>query len=152
VFNYSNFHFISSYQISSHAIPSLTLIPSHPISPNYIIIAIAEGFLSLSIVASNDINENILLALNREGHEITTFGIGTVRIRKLHIHTFTDTVFFGQSILLNSILIYLNRISLLLQSIKTYLPLPTLFCIILLSSQLYSILCQSSYCSSILFQ
>ena len=29
------------------------------------------------IVASNDINEDVLLALNREGHEIDTFGIGT---------------------------------------------------------------------------
>ena len=35
-------------------------------------------------MASNDINEEVLLALNREGHEITTFGIGTVSRDKLH--------------------------------------------------------------------
>lgn len=34
-------------------------------------------FSSYSIVASNDINEEVLLALNREGHEIDVFGIGT---------------------------------------------------------------------------
>ena len=31
----------------------------------------------LNIVASNDINEDALLALNKAGHEIDTFGIGT---------------------------------------------------------------------------
>ena len=31
----------------------------------------------LAIVASNDINEDVLISLNREGHEIDTFGIGT---------------------------------------------------------------------------
>jgi nicotinate phosphoribosyltransferase len=36
-----------------------------------------ESFKTLAIVASNDINEEVLLALNREGHEITSFGIGT---------------------------------------------------------------------------
>jgi nicotinate phosphoribosyltransferase len=36
-----------------------------------------EIFSSLNIVASNDINEDYILALNREGHEIDTFGIGT---------------------------------------------------------------------------
>jgi nicotinate phosphoribosyltransferase len=36
-----------------------------------------EAFQHLQIVASNDINESVLLSLNREGHEITTFGIGT---------------------------------------------------------------------------
>jgi nicotinate phosphoribosyltransferase len=36
------------------------------------------NFLTLmNIVASNDINEGVLLSLNREGHEIDTFGIGT---------------------------------------------------------------------------
>ena len=50
-----------------------------------------EGFQSLSIVASNDINENILLALNREGHEITTFGIGTVSTLQTRTHTHTHT-------------------------------------------------------------
>lgn len=34
-------------------------------------------FHSMVIVASNDINEDVLLALNREGHEIDVFGIGT---------------------------------------------------------------------------
>ena len=46
----------------------------------YLINPPAAGFSTLSIVASNDINEEVLLALNREGHEINTFGIGTVRI------------------------------------------------------------------------
>jgi len=36
-----------------------------------------ELFGKLQIVASNDINEDVLLSLNREGHEIDTFGIGT---------------------------------------------------------------------------
>lgn len=36
-----------------------------------------ELFSKLNIVASNDINEDVLLSLNREGHEIDTFGIGT---------------------------------------------------------------------------
>ena len=48
----------------------------------YLINPPAAGFSTLSIVASNDINEEVLLALNREGHEINTFGIGTVRISK----------------------------------------------------------------------
>ncbi|MBX9694651.1 MAG: nicotinate phosphoribosyltransferase [Cyanobacteria bacterium] len=34
-------------------------------------------FHSMVIVASNDINEDVLLAINREGHEIDVFGIGT---------------------------------------------------------------------------
>jgi len=34
-------------------------------------------FLDLDIVASNDINENILHSLNKQGHAITIFGIGT---------------------------------------------------------------------------
>mmetsp|Transcript_9119 Transcript_9119/g.14038 ORF Transcript_9119/g.14038 Transcript_9119/m.14038 type:complete len:567 (+) Transcript_9119:115-1815(+) len=34
-------------------------------------------FRDLDIVASNDINEDILHALNKEGHAITLFGIGT---------------------------------------------------------------------------
>lgn len=34
-------------------------------------------FSKCSIVASNDINEDVLLSLNREGHEIDVFGIGT---------------------------------------------------------------------------
>jgi nicotinate phosphoribosyltransferase len=36
-----------------------------------------SDFAKLMIVASNDINEDVLLALNREGHEIDIFGIGT---------------------------------------------------------------------------
>ena len=34
-------------------------------------------FTGLTIVASNDINEETLLALNQQGHEVDTFGIGT---------------------------------------------------------------------------
>lgn len=34
-------------------------------------------FYDLDIVASNDINENILHSLNKQGHAITMFGIGT---------------------------------------------------------------------------
>lgn len=34
-------------------------------------------FNGLTIVASNDINEETLLALNQQGHEVDTFGIGT---------------------------------------------------------------------------
>lgn len=34
-------------------------------------------FSNCSIVASNDINEDVLIALNREGHEIDVFGVGT---------------------------------------------------------------------------
>jgi nicotinate phosphoribosyltransferase len=34
-------------------------------------------FTKLSIVASNDINEDVLISLNREGHAIDVFGIGT---------------------------------------------------------------------------
>ena len=34
-------------------------------------------FASLDIVASNDINEEVLHALNKQGHAITVFGIGT---------------------------------------------------------------------------
>ena len=36
-----------------------------------------EWFENLSIVASNDINEDILHSLNLQGHSINTFGIGT---------------------------------------------------------------------------
>ncbi len=36
-----------------------------------------EVFGKCLIVASNDINEDVLLSLNREGHEIDVFGIGT---------------------------------------------------------------------------
>eukprot|EP00571_Detonula_confervacea_P013987 CAMPEP_0172305186 /NCGR_PEP_ID=MMETSP1058-20130122/6518_1 /TAXON_ID=83371 /ORGANISM="Detonula confervacea, Strain CCMP 353" /LENGTH=569 /DNA_ID=CAMNT_0013016705 /DNA_START=179 /DNA_END=1888 /DNA_ORIENTATION=+ len=36
-----------------------------------------QFFYSLDIVASNDINENILHSLNKQGHAITMFGIGT---------------------------------------------------------------------------
>eukprot|EP00388_Colpodella_angusta_P019760 GDKJ01049428.1.p1 GENE.GDKJ01049428.1~~GDKJ01049428.1.p1 ORF type:complete len:614 (+),score=182.33 GDKJ01049428.1:9-1850(+) len=37
-----------------------------------------EGFAKdMNIVASNDINEAVLISLNEEGHEINTFGIGT---------------------------------------------------------------------------
>jgi nicotinate phosphoribosyltransferase len=36
-----------------------------------------EVFAKCNIVASNDINEKVLLALATEGHEIDTFGIGT---------------------------------------------------------------------------
>lgn len=34
-------------------------------------------FSNLSIVASNDINEDTILALNEQGHKINCFGIGT---------------------------------------------------------------------------
>ncbi|CEL99239.1 unnamed protein product [Vitrella brassicaformis CCMP3155] len=34
-------------------------------------------FDSLAIVASNDINEKVIMALNQEGHELDSFGIGT---------------------------------------------------------------------------
>lgn len=36
-----------------------------------------ESFASLSITASNEINEKTLLSLNQQGHEVDTFGIGT---------------------------------------------------------------------------
>jgi nicotinate phosphoribosyltransferase len=36
-----------------------------------------EVFAKCQIVASNDLNEDAILGLNVEGHEITTFGIGT---------------------------------------------------------------------------
>lgn len=36
-----------------------------------------DFFYDLDIVASNDINENILHSLNKQGHAITMFGIGT---------------------------------------------------------------------------
>lgn len=36
-----------------------------------------ESFEKLSIMASNDINESILLSLQQQGHEIDVFGIGT---------------------------------------------------------------------------
>ena len=36
-----------------------------------------EVFKKCNIVASNDINETVILHLNAEGHEIDTFGIGT---------------------------------------------------------------------------
>jgi len=37
----------------------------------------SEFFTKCTITASNDINEDVLLSLNRQGHEIDTFGIGT---------------------------------------------------------------------------
>lgn len=37
----------------------------------------STSFGKIQIVASNDINEDILVSLNNEGHEIDTFGIGT---------------------------------------------------------------------------
>jgi len=37
----------------------------------------STNFGKIQIVASNDINEDILVSLNNEGHEIDTFGIGT---------------------------------------------------------------------------
>jgi nicotinate phosphoribosyltransferase len=36
-----------------------------------------EGFVNLTIMASSDIDESVLLSLTREGHEIDVFGIGT---------------------------------------------------------------------------
>ncbi len=36
-----------------------------------------ESFARLAIMASNDINESILLSLGQQGHEIDVFGIGT---------------------------------------------------------------------------
>jgi len=36
-----------------------------------------EYFTKCTITASNDINEDVLLSLNRQGHEIDIFGIGT---------------------------------------------------------------------------
>ena len=36
-----------------------------------------ESFAKLAIMASNDINESILLSLGQQGHEIDVFGIGT---------------------------------------------------------------------------
>ena len=38
-------------------------------------------FGDLTIVASNDINEDVLWALNEQQHEIDTFGIGTHLVR-----------------------------------------------------------------------
>lgn len=37
----------------------------------------AGGFSNLGITASNDIHEEVLYSLNRHGHSITAFGIGT---------------------------------------------------------------------------
>ncbi len=36
-----------------------------------------EWFANLTIVASNDINEETILSLNDQGHSIDVFGIGT---------------------------------------------------------------------------
>lgn len=36
-----------------------------------------EWFAKLTIVASNDINEETILSLNEQGHKIDVFGIGT---------------------------------------------------------------------------
>ena len=56
---------------------------SVPLFPSLVCV---DGFSRLNIVASNDINESVLLALNREGHEIDTFGIGTVRAVLISSH------------------------------------------------------------------
>lgn len=41
------------------------------------ILGFSQYFTKMSIVASNDINEDVLLELARSGHEIDAFGIGT---------------------------------------------------------------------------
>ncbi len=46
-----------------------------------------EWFASLTVVASNDINEDTILSLNDQGHSIDVFGIGT--------HLGTDLTFLG---------------------------------------------------------
>jgi nicotinic acid phosphoribosyltransferase len=51
------------------------------------------AFGTLKIVASNDINESVLVALADQGHEIDTFGIGTNlgEYSFVYIHTYTHT-------------------------------------------------------------
>lgn len=41
-------------------------------------------FADLTIVASNDINEETILSLNEQGHKIDCFGIGNQRIQRIY--------------------------------------------------------------------
>lgn len=48
-------------------------------------------FKTLTIVASNDINEETILSLNEQGHKIDCFGIGT-HLGKIFIDDFINCV------------------------------------------------------------